>query len=347
MGTALALLLTADPMLIESVAALAGAAGLALEVRSDCEAQSWSSADSVLIGADVLNEVSALRPARRPGVIVVADGADDHCWRPALEVGAEHVAFLPVAQEWLTDRLSDVAEGPGKGGAVIGILAGSGGAGASTLAAGLAQAGAQSGLAPLLIDLDPLGAGLDLLFGAEREPGRRWPELRSVRGRLAAGVLAESLPVAHGVRILAWGPGMPEPLAPGAVQSVLAAASRGHDLVVVDLPRRFDAAALAVTAGLDRALVVATDDLRSAVATSRVAGSLGRTPVGLLVRRRSGAMTDVDVADVCGLGLLGQYRSDPDLAAAAERGDPPLVRRGNFRDTCLRLINEVAGDRAA
>ena len=342
-----ALLLSADPSIAESVATIAGAVGLALEVVDHLEASGWAGADVVLVGTDLLPAVANARPVRRSGVVVVGVCAQDQMWRPALEIGAEHVAFLPIAQGWLTERLADVAEGPGRSGAVIGVIAGSGGAGASTLAAGLAQAAAQRGGPPLLIDLDPLGGGSDLLLGAEREPGRRWGELSQVQGRLGVGVLAESLPSSHGVAVLTWDSGAASAPDAAAVHSVLDAGVRGHDHVVVDLPRSLDAAGLAAIAHLDRLLLVATDDLRSAVATSRLCNSLPQVRTSLVVRRRAGTLAAADVAAVTGLELLAEYRSEPELTSAAERGDPPLWRRGPLRELCRRLAAEVDGDTAA
>lgn len=230
---------------------------------------------------------------------------------------------------------------------MIGVVAGSGGAGASTLAAGLAQSGAASGLTTLLVDLDPVGGGPELLLGAEREPGRRWSDLWGVRGRIGADVLAGSLPCAHGVRLLTWGRGPTSALPAGAVEAVLDAARRSFDLVIVDLPRRPDAACLASLPRLRRVLVVVTNELRSAAAAERTLASLGPLPSAAIVRRRPGGMSDLDTAGLVGIPLAAGLRSDPELAAAAERGDAPLARRGPLRDLCQRLCTGILDDRAA
>ena len=70
--------------------------------------------------------------------------------------------------------LSDAAESPredGRRGAVVAVIGGSRGAGASVFATALAQAAADA----LLIDADPWGGGIDLVFGSEAEPACAGP----------------------------------------------------------------------------------------------------------------------------------------------------------------------------
>ena len=59
----------------------------------------------------------------------------------------------------------------------------------------------------LLVDLDPLGGGLDLLLGAERLAGLRWPDLAGARGRLGGGMLRDALPRLDGLSLLSWAGG--------------------------------------------------------------------------------------------------------------------------------------------
>ena len=49
----------------------------------------------------------------------------------------------------------------------------------------------------------PWGAGLDLLLGAERVEGLRWPELTGLRGRVGGDALLAALPEVDGVHVLA------------------------------------------------------------------------------------------------------------------------------------------------
>src|SRR5258708_810123 len=87
------------------------------------------------------------------------------------------------------------------------------GAGCPPLAAALPRAGPRRGLRSTLVDLDPAGGGIDLLFGLETEPGPRWSELAQWRdGRLCGRSLRDALPTyaAHSRHGLAAGLGFAE-----------------------------------------------------------------------------------------------------------------------------------------
>ncbi|MEO8888723.1 MAG: hypothetical protein ABI429_05455 [Jatrophihabitantaceae bacterium] len=169
---------------------------------------------------------------------------------------------------------------------MIGVVGGSGGVGASTFAAVLAWV-AGSGV---LIDLDPLGGGLDVLLGIEREPGARWSGLRLDGGRLDPVLLAGGLPRWAGVPVLAVDLSPP----PG-VEPVLAAAAAGGP-VVLDLPRAASPSRDAAAAACDVVLVLAEARVRALAAARAVLSSLPGVPIGLLLRRG-----DVPRADVAAL----------------------------------------------
>ncbi len=123
----------------------------------------------MLAGVDA--DPERLAAVRRPGVPLVVVGRaplDPPWWQVAAGLGADHAVVLPEAQDWLLERLSDVADGRGRRGPVLGVVGGTGGAGASVLAAGLGRALAEVLGGCLLLDADPRSGGLDLLVGAMR-----------------------------------------------------------------------------------------------------------------------------------------------------------------------------------
>ncbi len=93
----------------------------------------------------------------------------DAMFRDALGVGAETVAGLPASETWLVELLTDVGDGAAAPGVTIGVIGGSGGAGATVFAAALAQMATGVGRT-LLVDADPIGAGIDRVLGPR---GRR------------------------------------------------------------------------------------------------------------------------------------------------------------------------------
>ncbi|MFT4085169.1 MAG: septum site determining protein, partial [Nocardioides sp.] len=188
-----ALVITADPLLLDELARLAAAAGVRIEPTADVGTalRTWSPAPLVLIGADLAEEVARLAPPRRDGVCVLAWGPPpEGVYRPALSVGAQSVIDLPGSAELVAELLTDLGEAGRPDGVVLGVLAGSGGAGATTFAAALASLGAERG-PTVLLDTDPLGPGADRVLGLEEAAGVRWSELGGTAGRLGARALRE------------------------------------------------------------------------------------------------------------------------------------------------------------
>ena len=201
------LLVTSDPDALDDLLRLAAMASAEPDVASDAaEARRlWDAAPLVVVTDDALDDLAAACPPRRDNVLVLGRDLDDAgVWHRAVEVGAKRVVFLPDAERFLVDALADAAEGrPGQA-AVLAVVGGRGGAGATTLACALAQTAGRRGLETLLVDADPLGGGLDVVFLAEDEPGLRWPDLASSRGRVPAGALGRALPRLADLALLSW-----------------------------------------------------------------------------------------------------------------------------------------------
>jgi secretion/DNA translocation related CpaE-like protein len=342
------LLITADPVLLDDVLRLAAAAGVDLEVAADAAAarRSWSGAPVVLVGGDLSDPVGGLvrsgaLPRRGDVVVVTADLDDASVWQRAVAVGAEHVACLPDAEPWLVDRLGTAIAPRGADGVVLGVVAGCGGAGASVLSSALALAGLRAGLRTMLLDADPLGGGIDLVLGAERDPGVRWSGLTGVRGRLQPGALHEALPAVGELTVLSWDRDDGGGAAVEAMRPLLAASRAGSDLVVVDLPRRLDEAAAAVLEVSRRVLLVVTADVRACAAAARVRAGLQEHGAEVeVVVRRTGRLPAARVAESLALPLAGVLRAEPGLAECLERGEPP----GRGPGPLSRLADGVVAD---
>jgi secretion/DNA translocation related CpaE-like protein len=311
----------------------------------------WRSAAAVVVGADVARAVASASLPRRPDVVVVTGGApDDALWRTAVDIGAQRVLGLPDDERLLVDVLGDAAEGPAVSGAAIAVVAGCGGAGASTLAVGLALVSARR-TPTLLVDGDRLGGGLDVLLGIERVDGARWPDLAATRGRLSAAALSEALPVTADCSVLAWDRRGSDGVNASAADAVMDAALRGFQQVVVDLPRVLDDAAAVMAAAADTALVVVPASVRATAAATLVLDGLrphcGR--IHLVVRDPgSGRLTAAEVSAALGVPLAGVVRSDPAVVRAAERGEPPLRRsRGGLAALCRELLASSTREPAA
>jgi secretion/DNA translocation related CpaE-like protein len=346
--------LTADAHLADELQRLAAAAAVPLTVRTELPAGACWPPGLVLVGADLVGSL-----ARRPGVgaaelvLVTAAGAgaadEGWLWRHAVAVGADQVVALPQGAEWLLARLARTAEPPVTA-HVLGVVGGCGGAGASVFATALAAVAAREGQRTLLIDADPLGGGIDLLVGVDDVAGLRWPDLATARGRLPSTSLHDSLPRTGSLAVLGWGRGDPVDLPAVAVAAVLDAAVRGHDLVVLDLPRSLDAATQAGLRRVDELLVVLPARLRAVVAASQVVTAFGGrgATTSVVVRGGEDRWSARQVADTLGLPLAARLRDDARLDADVAEGLLPGQRaRSHLRRAAEQCLGARERGRAA
>jgi secretion/DNA translocation related CpaE-like protein len=341
------LLVTDDPDLLDDLLRLAAAADVEVDVAVDPVAARarWSAAPLILLGVDLAASTVIAESPARVGVLLVCRGSPgDDVRARAVGVAAEGFFPLPQAEEQIVDRLASCVVAAGTAGRVVGVLGGCGGAGASVLAAALAITAVRRAEPALLVDLDALGGGLDLLLGLEEANGLRWADLAGVSGRLAPAALRDALPTVHGVAVLSHGR-QDDPEPPGdAVCAVVEAARRCGGLVVLDMPRYPPTASIAV--GLaDELVLVVPADVRAVSSAVQVAARLAGSArsAGVVVRRPAASTLSAEgVAGVVALPLLGETRAEPGLAAVLCSGRPlRLRRRGPLAMLCERLLDQL------
>jgi secretion/DNA translocation related CpaE-like protein len=344
----LPLVVTGDPDLLDDLLRLAAAGGTEVDVAADPAAarQRFRRAPLVMVGLDQAHAcVRAQFPRRASVVLVGRTSVDQPPWELAELIGAQHVALLPDAEPWLVSRFAGRG-GRAREGRAVALLGGRGGAGASVLSAALALTGARGSLRTLLVDADPLGGGLDLLLGWEDLDGLRWPELSQAEGRVDPPALVRALPGRGDLALLSWDRGELVRLPAHAMAATLDAGRRGRDLIVVDLPRQLDDAAVLALQGADRVLLVVPAELRATAAATRVAAAvLPHCPdVSVVVRGPApGRLRAKEVAEAVGLPLAGALRPEPGLPVALERGEAPGTGRGPLARLCERLLADLVG----
>ncbi|MGC3995659.1 MAG: hypothetical protein QM779_16330 [Propionicimonas sp.] len=304
----------------------------------------WRSAGTVLVADDQAERVVARALPHRRGVFLVgADPAELSVWSAPLEA---QVIPLPEGAAWLGSVLADGAaraRAP-----VVAVVGGSGGVGASTLAAAIAQVAGEraspdgSGGAAL-VDADPTGGGIDLLLGAERAGGWRWPRLSSAEGRL--GDLRGYLPVVDGVSVVSMARGQAVDLAREPLAAIVGSLCAWHSLVVIDPGRSLAASTREAVRLAGRQLLVVGVGVRGAAAARQTVAVLGLERAELVLRGGRGALASDLVAEAVGRPVVARLPDESGLPAAAERGEPPARgARRRYRRAVVALVRDLVGE---
>jgi hypothetical protein len=126
---------------------------------------------------------------------------------------------------------------------------------------------------------------------------------------------------------------------------VVSAARRGGDAVVLDMPRRLDAATEEALELCTCTLLVVPAEVRAVAAAARVA--LGLTAVTadvrVVVRGPSpSGLGAVEVSDALGLPVVAEMDSETHLDDRLDRGEPPAqTGRGTIAAACDEVLDDL------
>lgn len=315
------LVVTADAGFAETARRWCAAAGVEAQVRSDPgqARQAWRGAPLVLVDGRLAATVARLGLPRRDGVLLVGDGSAPD-WRMAVELGA-CVVVGPHDDAVVVEALIEALDGRGEA-CVVTVVGACGGVGASSLAACTAQLAAGRGLGALLLDADRTAGGIELVTGAERAPGLRWADLDGAVGQVGARELADAVPVHGGVATVSFDRRDTDVRAPGPV---VAAAVRGFDVVVADVPRHLDPLGREVVARSVLTVVVVPRRLAGVAAAGGLIDRLrrGSDALALVTRADRGGIPVARVGRELELPVLADVGTCRRLAADLEHGIGP------------------------
>jgi secretion/DNA translocation related CpaE-like protein len=347
------LIVATDEVVLDEVLRLAAAVGCVPERLPDLAAARarWLHAPLVIVDEEAARAQVSL--PRRPGVLLVCKGAPaPPTWELAFSAGVDRIVSLPEEESELIAALADVAEGPGTpGGRVVAVIGGCGGAGASVLAASVGLTASRAGGRALLVDCDPLGGGVDLLFGAELTVGSRWPELTVDSGRVSMAALQEALPECgdSGGRLSFVSCDRDGPGPSGAaIAAVIEAGRRAGRTVVCDLPRHLTGAALSAVDRADLVVVVVPAALRACFAARQVVQRVDARARQVLVLVRWPSPSELspsDVANLVGLRLLASMGPERGLGKELERGVFSPKPKGPLATASGAVLAAVHADR--
>lgn len=216
-----------------------------------------------------------------------------------------------------------------------------GGAGASTLIAGLAGAAGRRGLGVAAVDLDAYAGGLDVVFGLERADGVRWAQVAGSQGELDGSALYDALPVA-GAAVLSYG--RESSVVPDqVVAEALTALAGSCDLLLVDAPRGTDLREVSADAAT---VVVAHGSVRGTAAAGAVVQllrSTGREPV--VVLRDAPDQLAEEFADAVGVEVVARVTTERRVRNDLARGEVPGAH-GDLARVCDDLLRVLLTDRS-
>ncbi|MGH8793225.1 MAG: septum site-determining protein Ssd, partial [Stackebrandtia sp.] len=271
---------------------------------------------------DLARDCAAARlPPRRDVVLLTGDALTyDQAWPLASTMGAETVAALPEAAAWLTRRLAPASASPPRA-PMVAVTGARGGIGASVLAAGTALTAADAGRRVLLIDGDSGGGGLDVVLGWEHREGLRWHDVAVMEGPFDPERLRVALPNERGLGVLSFDRDHTVAAAAETAAAVADAGRRGHDLVVVDLPRCGESWLRGGLGQVELLIVVVPAEVRAVAAARRLVADLSEQcdRVRLVVRGPSPVkLRTAEIAEVVGRPLAAELSADARLRAAVE-----------------------------
>ena len=355
------LLLTQNSNLVYQVERVTNSLGVQLQcsanpVIADVD---WSSYRYILVGEDLAGECSNARMPRRAGLAIVhcdrepspqTTAWERELWKGAVALGAVNVVGLPSAEFWLREALADATrENATRENAtrahLIAVAPGSGGAGASTLAINLGLRAVSQGLSAVVIDTDPTGGGIDLILGAEEQPGTRWCDIDPGSGRIAAETLVNALPVFNGLSFLSHGRAgihIPEV---EVLAAVVDAGRRGFDLVVVDLPRGLSPTSELLISQADLSVIAVRNHVRSVAASASLrewVRAVGGKSLFVVTADHKGVSVP-DIALALGERDLTEIPFIPSMSTRADEGEFPAMPPA-YSQICDHLI-DVARDK--
>jgi secretion/DNA translocation related CpaE-like protein len=340
-----------DESVLDDLLRLAAAAGCALERVPDLAAlrATWQAAPLVVLDSEAAAALAGSSMPRRHGVLMVCgEQPESSEWEHALAVGAEQVLTLPADDEQVVSAFADATSIPApESGRVIAVAGGRGGGGASLLAGAVGLAALRGGRNALLVDLDSLGGGIDLLLGAEQEDGLRWPDVRLSGGRVDMAALRTALPGrSHGgarLSVLSCGRAGDEP-DPAATAAVVESGRRAGEVVVCDLPRAWTETGCVALERADLTVLVVPAEVRACAAARTVARRMracGADPVVVVRGPAPGALRADEVAAAVDVPLFAAMRPEPSVEVALERGALRARSRGPLAAAAAALLDEV------
>ena len=231
------------------------------------------------------------------------------------------------------------------------ITSGKGGTGKTSITGGVATALARMGKSVLCIDMDIGLRNLDIALGLNDWVLMDFSDVALGHCALSRAVVQH--PEIPGLYMLTAPMNLPPELTKADIRALMNTARSYYDYILVECPAGLGAGFQLATCGVDRAIVVSTNDASSLRDAQRVVSELShlrqihlvmnRIQPKLLRRLRT---TIDDAMDAAGLPLLGVVPEDPQVILSANLGKAlvPTSRQG-AAVACANIARRLDGQR--
>lgn len=335
------MLISADQSLVDETLSIAAAAAVEPTVLTEPSLlfDRWAGLDTVLVGEDCAAAVASLHLPDGPKIHLVGrDPTILATWSMPLRAS---IVTLPGGAEALSNVFSQRSSAHTS--TVVTVRGASGGVGASTLAVGLAYQAAQQGFTSAVVDVDPLGGGIDLLLGAENVAGWRWDRLSQAQGQM--GDLSPILPCVDGLHFLSMPRQSAFAVGCEPVAAVLRSLRQTHRFLATDPGRGREASGEECSRIATVQLLVVSTSVRSIAAAHQTLEKWVGVAPQLVIRRDPGTHATEDIiASQLELPVAGVLPHDPRTSAAAEYGEPPgraVRHRRGWGHACSHLLGRL------
>lgn len=334
---------TAAHLADDAAAVCAAANHPVMRTQSLPSRHSFATATAVLLDPDRARDILSQGYPPHPRLYLITD--DDPVAAStltlALQLRGIAAHSLPGEAEALVHALSrDTAAATPRRARVITVLGGHGGAGASTVALLLAYTAAKAH-ATALVDADATGGGMDVLAGAEEEPGLRWEDLPAQRGSIDGPSLDRALLSIGGVSLLTTGRGTPQPPPAHLVGTVLDALAACVDVVICDAPRADAQRAEHALQRSDHVVLCQAATVRATAATHYTLQALRQDGIHpqLVVRLPGpGGLRSSDISAAHGVDDVFALPQREQIAAHADREGIRRVPHRSFHTPLISLL---------
>ena len=339
-------LVTSDQSLAASVREMSTEVGLAVNILDSAFAvdASGHQPNSLVLVDSRSWDFAEFSPSMGASGVMLAVEPGNSTWEKASICGFGEVIVWPEGSGLLAHRLGELAAASTAHAAVVAVVGGRGGCGATTLAVSLAVAAADQGVASVLVDADSHSHGLSRALGITDGEGLRWADFADIGEPLTAVGVRSQLAEADGFAVLT-GPWGSRPASAVSRRYALNACELAFDLVVVDVPR-YELASAGVSSTAFW-VPLTTLEVRSLMTTAALLseGVVNPSPA-VVVRSDVGPVPQKSAKAVLGPGSPSWLRGSRGIRGAADFGDlGNAVGRGPIAELAQDLVSSLRNDR--